>query len=461
MSKIYKVINKNSNVLIEGQPKLPTAEQLEPGEIAVNYAASGETLSIKNDDKFNESFRVMSKAMCDLDDRVLALEEISAITVGDLIETEADLENVSTSGKVVDALLIKDINNDIDNIEASAGTFDTRVTNLETSAGTFDTRITNLETSATSIDTRVTNLETSAGTLDTRLSNLEASAITTDDVVDTVSDFSALTVSGKVVDALVVKDVIVQNERITSAALNDLNDKIVELSGATPSLETTLAVSGDSAITVTVGEETSNALVVPYATSAETIVGTIMTVGEFSGLTETGKYVDAKVLKDVIKDNEEITSTAINDLNERIIELSGATPTIDLISTEEEFSGLTVSGKVADALVLKNVIEDNEEVVANALIDINDKINELSGATPALDIIYDEEDFLNVSTSGKLADALVVSNVIKDNEEVTSTALNYLDNRVDGLESSATSINTRLDTIEDEIGDIESLLAQI
>ena len=48
MSKIYKVINKNSNVLIEGQPKLPTAEQLEPAEIAVNYAASGETLSIKN-----------------------------------------------------------------------------------------------------------------------------------------------------------------------------------------------------------------------------------------------------------------------------------------------------------------------------------------------------------------------------------------------------------------------------
>ena len=314
MSKIYKVINKNSNVLIEGQPKLPTAEQLEPGEIAVNYAASGETLSIKNsnnrivtfscDDKFNESFRVMSKAMCDLDDRVLALEAISAITIGDLIETDTELGNVTTSGKVVDALLIKDINNDIDGIESSAST--------------FNTRITNLETSATSIDTRVTNLETSAGTLDTRLSNLEASAITTDDIINTVDALSGLTASGSLVDAKLIRDIIYDNEETTASALNDLNDKIIELSGATPSLKSTLAVSGDSAITVTVGEEISNALVVPYAVSASTITNTVTTEAELSALTQTGSYVDAKLIRDIIYDNEEVTSQALNELNDKI-----------------------------------------------------------------------------------------------------------------------------------------------
>ena len=429
MSKIYKVINKNSNVLIEGQPKLPTAEQLEPGEIAVNYAASGETLSIKNsnnrivtfscDDKFNESFRVMSKAMCDLDDRVLALEAISAITVGDLIETDAELENVTTSGKVVDALLIKDINNDIDGIESSAIT--------------FNTRITNLETSATSIDTRVTNLETSAGTLDTRLSNLEASAVTIDDIINTEEAFSALTASGKVVDAKLIKDIIYDNEETTASALNNLNDKIIELSGATPdinmvstveslsaltesgyvvdaklirdivydneettasalnnlndkiielsgttpSLETTLAVSGDSAITVTVGEETSNALVVPYSISASTsvsaltITNTVTTEAELSALTQSGSYVDAKLIRDIIYDNEEVTSLAINDLNEDKEDKSNKVSAVTSGSTDEQYpTAKCVYG-------LQKKIEDNDIAIAGVLNDLNDRIDSL------------------------------------------------------------------------------------
>jgi hypothetical protein len=313
-NKTYVIKNKNSNQVIDGNPKLPTAEQLQYGEIAINYAAGKETIALKNsnngivtfscDDKFNESFRVMSKAMCDLDDRVLALEELSAITIGDLVKTDAELGNVTTSGKVVDALLVKDINNQVDNIEASAGT--------------FNTRITNLETSATSIDTRVTNLETSAGTLNTRLSNLEASAITIDDIVNTEEAFSALTTSGKVVDAKLIRDIIYDNEEVTSQALNNINDKIVELSGATPSLETTLAVSGNSAITVTVGEETSNALVVPYAVSASTVANTVTTESELSALTQTGSYVDAKLIRDIIYDNEETTASALNDLNGKI-----------------------------------------------------------------------------------------------------------------------------------------------
>lgn len=44
----YTVVHKKSNVLIEGVPKLPSASTLEYGEIAINYAQSGETLSIRN-----------------------------------------------------------------------------------------------------------------------------------------------------------------------------------------------------------------------------------------------------------------------------------------------------------------------------------------------------------------------------------------------------------------------------
>lgn len=136
MSKIYKIINKNSSALIDGKPKLPTAEQLEYGEIAINYADSGETLSIKNsnnrivtfscDDKFNESFKVIN-------DRVLDLEEFSAITLtkNDLIETEVELGNASSSGKVVDALVVKELNNKTNNLETSANTFNTNLETME------------------------------------------------------------------------------------------------------------------------------------------------------------------------------------------------------------------------------------------------------------------------------------------------------------------------------------------
>ena len=46
--KIDKVLHKRSNQLVEDAPKLPTPEQLEYGEIAINYASEKETISIKN-----------------------------------------------------------------------------------------------------------------------------------------------------------------------------------------------------------------------------------------------------------------------------------------------------------------------------------------------------------------------------------------------------------------------------
>lgn len=43
-----KVLNKRSSSLVDGEAKLPTASQIDYGEIAVNFADGHETLSIKN-----------------------------------------------------------------------------------------------------------------------------------------------------------------------------------------------------------------------------------------------------------------------------------------------------------------------------------------------------------------------------------------------------------------------------
>lgn len=48
MANNKKVLIKRSNVVVNGAPKLPTADQLEYGELAMNYADGHETLSFKN-----------------------------------------------------------------------------------------------------------------------------------------------------------------------------------------------------------------------------------------------------------------------------------------------------------------------------------------------------------------------------------------------------------------------------
>lgn len=79
-----KVLNKRSSVVTEGNPKLPTAQQLDYGEIAINFAEDYETLSIKNDkndivtfssDKYwdkiiSEDEYVIASALNDLNERM-------------------------------------------------------------------------------------------------------------------------------------------------------------------------------------------------------------------------------------------------------------------------------------------------------------------------------------------------------------------------------------------------------
>ena len=57
MSKINAVCHKRSSVITEGIPKQPTTDQIDYGEIAINYAASGETLYIKNSENAIVEFK--------------------------------------------------------------------------------------------------------------------------------------------------------------------------------------------------------------------------------------------------------------------------------------------------------------------------------------------------------------------------------------------------------------------
>lgn len=57
MSKTSTVCHKRSSVITEGVPKQPTTDQIDYGEIAINYAANGETLYIKNSENAIAKFK--------------------------------------------------------------------------------------------------------------------------------------------------------------------------------------------------------------------------------------------------------------------------------------------------------------------------------------------------------------------------------------------------------------------
>ena len=87
-----RVVNKKSSIVIENQPKMPTPEQLEYGEIAVNYADGHETLAIKNSN--NEIVKFVNKDYVDsaisAATSAISTDALTSVTVNGLSATSAD-----------------------------------------------------------------------------------------------------------------------------------------------------------------------------------------------------------------------------------------------------------------------------------------------------------------------------------------------------------------------------------
>ena len=167
-----------------------------------------------------------------------------------------------------------------------------------------------------------------------------------------------------------LREVMVDNEMAISAALNDLSAKVNDQKADIDTIKTKdcLPLSGG------------------------TINGNLIVSGntEFKGDVKIA-YPDSTSqtvsLREVMVGNEEVTSAALNELNERI---SDQKTDIDTIKAKEclPLSGGTVSGETTfnkDVKVvfpnsetptsLVSAIVDNEKVTAAALNDLNDKFD--------------------------------------------------------------------------------------
>ena len=107
-----KIIHKHSSVITEnGKAKLPTADQLDFGELAVNFAAGVETISLENKEhkivEFKPSYYTRrlialnaistATALNGLNDRVSVVEEegISNIIANSIDEINKDVQTLS------------------------------------------------------------------------------------------------------------------------------------------------------------------------------------------------------------------------------------------------------------------------------------------------------------------------------------------------------------------------------
>ena len=342
MANIQSISHKKSSVIENGAPKLPTAAQLELGELAINFADGYETLSIKNNNNEIVTFtndeywvnkeRVIAAALTDLDQRLTEVSE----DVADIPEqVQADWNQTVTTA--VDYIKNKPTIS-IDVVEDD--------TNAVSGGAVYDAISEASEVTAAALND-----------LDSRIDAIVIPDVPT--TSQTVTENDTNPVSGGAVYSY-----ITEIEQVTASALNDLDGRTTQLSDDVEDLADQI-----SEISV---ELSSN-----YETSSDT--------GDDLDL-EPGDDLDtlAGKLEKSIEETQRVTSYALNELSERI-------PNLELPNNYAPSSGsnndlvLEARDTYEEAFgKLEKAIIDNELVTATALADLDNRITELSQEIPVL-----------------------------------------------------------------------------
>ena len=133
---VNKIIHKHSSVITDGQPKIPTENQLEYGELAINYGKGVETISFKNTNNeiveiktknyFDEKILLNSKDINTLEDKVNDIkstiegnELVTATAISDLDVRTNDIKLNVENNELITAAAITEINGRINTIQGN------------------------------------------------------------------------------------------------------------------------------------------------------------------------------------------------------------------------------------------------------------------------------------------------------------------------------------------------------
>ena len=171
--------------------------------------------------------------------------------------------------------------------------------------------------------------------------------------------------------------------------------------------------------------------------------------------TDTVNEAFGKIQKQIY-DNESVVAGALNDLNDRVNELSSG--------VSEDIAALSASvvNNRTDINILSATIIDNEYVIAAALNDLNDRIMEVSGQTVDLSNYYTKDEVYNKTEVYNKAevDAKIASGGTFDPTQYYTTANTYNKTEIDNHFNEITSAFSGIvNDLEDEISDKELVIA--
>ena len=448
MSKnVNHIQHIKSNVVENGKPKLPLASALVEGELAVNYAEGYETISLKNSsgdivtfssDEYYTSEKLGSGFT----------GENSAKTVTEVIEeneeiTSAALNDLETRKLDASAYTPTDLSNYYTKDETSGATEIASALNVYADSVKYNSTSHTVEFyHGTTAGTKVFEFDASDFIIDGMVDNVEIANVESGSSIIKCLVVTFNTDAGKQdidipvsdifdPDIYYTKDEIDNNELVIASALNDLNVRKLDASAYTPTdLSNYYTKSETSGAT-----EISDALADKQDISGMSAYTLVVDLEEKLGSAFTGDN-SAKTVTDVIEENEEITSAALNDLDERKLDASAYTPT-DLSNyyTKSQTSGAT---EISNALTAKTDLSVFNTHSADT--DIHVTAAEKEGWDAKADKTWVEDKLGSAFTGAN--SAVTVTEYLEENERVTSAALNDLEaNKLDASAYTPTDLS--------------------
>ena len=231
MAKNFEhLIHKNSNVVVEGAPKLPTSSQIEYGELAVNYAKDKETISLRNSNNeivtFSSDTVILSKTVQkeDLDNT----EKVIASALNDINsrinENDDKWENVIIENELVTSAALNELNTRLDALRADFDESDevaaAALNDLNARIGSGDTNIAQeLQQLRDDVDEIDLGTAAALNDLNARIGTLEQDGDDVDYVISmALNDLNARIGS--------FESDIQEMDLVVSSSLNDLNARV-------------------------------------------------------------------------------------------------------------------------------------------------------------------------------------------------------------------------------------------
>ena len=146
---------------------------------------------------------------------------------------------------------------------------------------------------------------------------------------------------------------------------------------------------------------------------------------------------------DIIRADETVMAAALNDLNDRKLDASAYTPS-EFTDLLDEKLGYWFSGDSLSSVT--DVIRENEIVVSSALNDLDSRKLDASAYTPTDLSDYATEEWVDERLGSGFTESSVTE-VFNETEEVIAEALADLDSRISGNTTYINQVNSKADTI--------------